>query len=186
MLPRAYFYMVSLALLVGITGERLCLLPSKSAKAFHERVKAQALKVPLSFGTWVGKDVPVDNASVGLLKRNVLISRDYHNISTGRHVGFLFDQCPDARAIADHYPPICYVNQGYSRLSAEPRDWQMPGLNVTGIEYLFSRSGLSSTSTVYVQNFIEMPDVRIVLDMGAAKPAASNRRRPFFGAAQVE
>ena len=124
-----------------------------------------------------------------MLHPNVAINRRYRNMSTGQEVGFLFVQCDDARAIMDHYPPICYVVQGYDKDAVRPKDWKIggaPEMTITGTEYEFNRRQLTEESGIIVDNFIVMPDGTIRRDMEEAKIAAGDQRRRFFGAAQCQ
>src|SRR6185437_6510551 len=167
-------------------AERLSLLPPQSSVEYHRHVKAVAAEVPLQFGPWVGQDVPVESAAARMLNANVLISRHYRNLSTGLEVGYLFVQGKDARSLMDHYPPICYIGQGYDKDAAHPFDRVVGDLNVHGTEYEFSRRESTEVTARVVDNFIVMPSGEIERDMEATKVAASDLRKRFFGAAQFQ
>ena len=160
-------FAASLVLLGGITAERLSLQPTRSAVAYHQRVKAAADQVPLRFGPWIGRDEPITADARRLLHPNVVINRTYRNVSTGLEVGFLFVQCDDARSIMDHYPPICYVTQGYDKDGVKAIDWKVGGMAISGTEYEFGRREIGQERSIVVDNFIVMPDGRIERDMEA-------------------
>ena len=186
MIVRLLSILVSVLILARITAERRSYEPPKSAVAYHARVKAASESVPLSFGSWVGKDIPVPADATKMLQPNVLINRTYQNVSTGLSVGYLLVQSRDARAIQDHYPPICYVTRGYDRDHALATNWNCQDMQVTGTEYIFSKFGAIDTGSMVVDNFIIMPDGSFQRDMEAAKLAASNLQKRFFGAAQFQ
>jgi hypothetical protein len=178
--------LASLLLVAGFSAERLSLLPTKSSVAYHARVKALAEKFPLRFGHWIGEDVAVTSASRRMLNANVVISRSYRNLSTGTVLSFLFVQGKDARALMDHYPPICYVAGGYDKDASRDADWRLGQLEIRGTEYEFTRRDVMSSNSILVDNFIIMPDGRIERDMQATKAAASDVYKRYFGAAQVQ
>ncbi len=186
MLNRAIPFCISLLLLGGMGAERWSLLPPKNAVVYHARVRAAADRVPLRFGPWVGKDVEVAADASRMLRPNVLISRMYRNLSSGTEVSFLFVQCPDARAIMDHYPPICYVTRGFNKDAAIATDWNVGPMRIDGTEYEFTRRSLMEGMSIVVDNFIVMPTGRIERDMEATKAAASDLNKRFFGAAQFQ
>jgi hypothetical protein len=178
---------VTLLLLGGITVDQAILrAPAADAAPYHARVQEAASRMPLHIDTWFGEDIPVPPAATKLLKPNVIVSRRYAEMLTGRRVNFLLVQCTDARDILGHYPPICYVTHGWTKESAQPRDWDVGGLRIPGTAYVFSsnRNGLPARMTVY--NFIVLPDGQICREMEEADEAAQDLRRKFLGAAQVQ
>src|SRR5688572_23609198 len=117
---------VTLLLLGGIAlDQALFRVPAANAAPYHALVQAAAAKIPFHIDTWFGTDIPVPPAATKLLKPNVIVSRRYAEMLTGRRVDFLLVQCTDARDIVGHYPPICYVTHGWTQESAEPRDWEV-------------------------------------------------------------
>jgi hypothetical protein len=178
-----------------MTAERLSLQPPRSAVEHHRRVKEVADALPMRFGPWVGEDEVVTDDAKRMLRPNVAINRRYRNLSTGLEVGYLFVQCGDARAIMDHYPPICYVGLGFNKDAARPTDWQAGDLAVAGTEYEFCRREPGEPpalqSAMVVDSFIVTPGEgdrlgAIERDMESTKAAASDPRRRFFGAAQFQ
>jgi hypothetical protein len=186
MLTRLLPVLASGLVIVALSAERLSLLPTKSSVEYHARVKLLADQFPLRFGHWIGEDVPVTSASRKMLNANVVISRNYRNISSGTPVSYLFVQGKDARALMDHYPPICYVAGGYDKDLSRAADWQIGPLGIRGTEYEFTRRDVMSSRSILVDNFIIMPDGRIERDMQATKSAAADVYKRFFGAAQVQ
>ena len=173
-------------MLVGVTAERRSYAPPKSAVEYHARVKAASLAVPMQFGSWIGKDIPVSADAAKMLQPNVLINRQYQNTVTGISVGYLLVQSKDARAIQDHFPPVCYMTRGYEREMQVPVQWQCEDMLVNGTEYIFSRFGQIDTGSMVIDNFIIMPDGSFMPNMDAAKGAAGDLHKRFFGAAQFQ
>ena len=190
MLKRIVPWCASLALLCGMSAERLSLQAPKSAVEYHQRVKAAADQLPMRFGPWVGEDEAVTDEAKRMLRPNVAINRRYRNMSTGLEVGFLFVQCGDARAIMDHYPPICYVGLGFDKDAARPTDWHVRDSTFAGTEYEFCRREVGQPAAlelaIVVDSFIVTPTGAIERDMESTKIAASDLQRRFFGAAQFQ
>ena len=186
MLKRWAPMIASVVLLCGMTAQRFSFQPTKSAVEYHQRVKVAADALPMRFGAWIGEDQPVTADALRMLHPNVAINRKYRNMSTGLEVGLLIVQCDDARAIQDHFPPICYVTQGYAKDSIKPTDWKSGALPIAGTEYEFSRHEAGEQSAMVVDNFIVRPDGLIERDMDGAKIAAADPARRFFGAAQFQ
>ena len=173
-------------MLGAVTAERRSYEPPKSSVEYHARVKVAGDLMPLSFGDWNGEDHEVAADAKKMLRANVLINRTYQNKRTGLSVGYLLVQCPDARAIKDHYPPICYRTRGLDQDLAVAADWQSADMKVTGMEYIFSRFGSIESRSMVVDNFIIMPDGSFQRDMEAAKAASNDLHKRFFGAAQFQ
>ena len=140
----------------------------------------------MTIGDWVGKDVPVDQSAVKLLRPNVIISRQYHNTVTGSTVGFLFVDCSDARDTIGHYPPICYPSQGFSPELTETHDWHLPHMTIHGTEYNFVRSVFDSDGKLWVDDFFVLPGAGTVPDRTPVIAAAADLQRRFYGVAQVQ
>lgn len=174
-------------LLAGIQLEQSVLRARPVDPApFHQRVSAAAAKVPHHVGSWLGSDIPVPEAAVELLKPNVIVSRRYQDMLSGRQVDFLLVQCSDVRDIVGHYPPICYVAHGWTPAETTRRDWVVDDLTIRGTAYRFTtiRNRLSTALTVY--NFIVLPDGQICPGMEQATLAGKDRLRKLLGAAQFQ
>src|SRR4051812_11108984 len=93
-------WVCTFALLCGIVGDRIRLDRNVvDAEAYHTRVRKVAANIPYHFGNWLGLDVPVPGSAVKLLKPNIIISRRFEEMRTGRQVTLLVVQCTDARDI---------------------------------------------------------------------------------------
>src|SRR5204862_2055954 len=78
----------------------------------------------------------------------------------------------------------CYPGQGYQVDSVTPRDWSAGGRAVPGKEYVFSKS--FGAVRIAVENFMVLPDGQIGRDMDSVTRSAKDRRKKYFGAAQVQ
>lgn len=174
-------------LLCGVMADRLALhTPGPEVRPYHARVREALARVPESAGPWVGHDVPVPPAAVDLLHPNALLSREYINRNNGYRVQLLLVQCSDARDLVGHYPPRCYAAQGWRPESVAPRDWQAGGLTIHGTRYEFVLDNFAAPDSVVVDDFMVLPDGSTCPDMAGVDAAARDRRRKFFGAAQVQ
>lgn len=160
--------------------------PPQEADAYQRRVRDTAAQMPLQIGSWVGRDVPVTQGAVALLHPNVIISRQYTDMVSGRSVGFLLVQCSDARDILGHYPPICYVMHGWTGLDTRKHEWDVAGMRIWGMEYEYSKMSEEQSSHISVCDFMLLPDGRTCGDMDTVDNAAKSYRTRFFGAAQVQ
>ena len=177
----------TILLLCGISAQRALFRRTVvNATPYHERVREVAGAVPVTFGDWLGVDVPVPQGAVALLKPNVIISRRYDEIGTGRRVTLLVVQCRDARDILGHFPPVCYPGQGWQLVNAMPHDWNVEGLALKGMSYEFRSGQFREEGRICVDNFMLLPSGRIARDMDEVSEAAQDSRQKFLGAAQVQ
>lgn len=178
---------VVVILLAGIAVDRMLFhLPTGDPGAYHERIREEASRIPYRIGDWVGTDVDVPAVAVALLKPNVLLNRRFQNARTGRRVSLLVVQCGDARDLLGHYPPVCYVTNGWIQRSAVPRDWEISDLTIRGVEYEFAKSSLESSLYIVIDNFMVLPDGTMARDMEAVGSAAEDVRKKIYGAAQIQ
>src|ERR1044071_5301891 len=178
--------MLSSALLLGMTLEAMSLRRPEDAEPYHAKVRQAAENLPSRIGDWIVQqtdkaDIPKE--AVTLLRPNVIFYRKYRNVASGREVTFLLVQCGDARDLVGHYPPVCYVNQGWTLRQKVTQDWTLDdGMKLYGMEYEFDRmafkpaEGLGAyPTTIRVANFMILPDGnQIVRDMDAVRQAASD------------
>jgi hypothetical protein len=174
----------TIALLAGLAFDRIVFqAPSADSTAYHARIRSVAEKLPDLHDRWLGTDVEVAAGAITLLKPNVIISRSYAEIDTGRHVNLLLVQCRDARDLDGHFPPNCYKGRGCILETGDPTDWNVDGLKITGMQYVF----LTPQHTrMTVENFMLLPSGKTARDLDAVEQAAKDRRQKYFGAAQVQ
>ena len=137
-------------------------------------------------GEWVGADMPVPPAAVTLLKPNVIISKKFTNFRTGTQIQFLLVQCRDARDLIGHYPPVCYVANGWKLQTSEPQDWLIGGRTFHGTRYGFSPGTSDQTSPLVISNFMMIPGFDTCRDMQGVDAAGKDHRRRHLGAAQLQ
>lgn len=177
-------FVATLVLLAGIAVDRISLKkPAADTAVYHARLQTVAASIPLMNGMWMGTDIPIPQGAVALLKPNVIISRRYEEIGTGRHVQVLLVQCKDARDIIGHYPPVCYPGQGWVESRREPADWKLTDATVTGMRYIFTTP---QRRNVTVENFMVLPSGQTARDMEAVERAAQDSSQKYFGAGQVQ
>jgi hypothetical protein len=174
-------------LLLGAIGAARWFGPSAAdAEPYHARVRVAVEAMPMRVGTWVGEDEPLIAAAIDMLHPNVAIHRVYRDIQTGHTASLLFVQCKDARDLAGHFPPICYPGQGWQLDHQAATRWDCGPLKIDGTEYAFSYGGVAGANRILVANFMLLPDGTIAADMDAVRRIASDYKRRFFGAAQVQ
>ncbi|MCY2954892.1 MAG: exosortase-associated EpsI family protein [Planctomycetota bacterium] len=173
--------------LVGVAGERTWLrAAAREADRYHQAVRRAADAVPIRIGMWFASDVEVPPAAVKMLHPNVTVSRRYTEAMTGRSVSVLIVQCTDARDLIGHYPPVCYPANGWKATSSSAADWRTDDLEIRGMQYGFRMAKVDRAAELVIDNFFILPDGRTGRDMKELDAVARNRRKRYFGAAQVQ
>lgn len=179
-----------LGVLGGIAWENSRHAKPQDAEPFHQAARAAVDGWPTAVGDWVGRDVPLTQGAIQLLKPNAHFCRQYYN-TRERHrrpVSLLVVQCRDPIDMSGHYPPNCYPNNGQPLAMQKERTWVVPGGRrpIRGVEYHFaSGSMLRSTRTV-VYNFFVLPGRGIVPDMTEVREASGDYQRRHYGSAQIQ
>lgn len=177
----------TLTLLGGALADKVMFhLPPADAAPYHARVSAMAAGVPYTLGPWLGTDTPVPPSAVALLHPNVILSRQYQDVRTGRTAGLLIVQCQDARELIGHYPPACYVAHGWLMRGRTPKTREVDGEIIPITDYAFTSQRVDETTELRIDNFMVLPDGQTCPDMDAVEAMAQDYRRKFFGAAQVQ
>lgn len=180
-------WICTLLLLGGIAADRAFFnKPTAEAGAYHEMVAGTANAFPFSFERWLGVEAPVPQSAIAMLKPNFILSRAYQELGGDRRVTLLVVQCTDSRDILGHYPPVCYVNQGWVMQSAKPRDWLVGDQTIHGTRYVFRTGGEGVQRELVLDNFMILPSGSTARDMDAVDLAARDSRLKYFGAAQVQ
>lgn len=179
--------LVSGALLLGVTVDWKTFHADVGGSAqYHERVKSAAEALPFRTDTWISEDIPAQASAVAILHPNVIMERRYRDISTGLEGNLLLVQCLDARDILGHYPPVCYVANGYTLESAQRDSRTVGSLKIDGMSYEFSSARLATRGSIKVYDFMILPDGETAPDMAAVNAIARNRHERHFGAAQIQ
>jgi hypothetical protein len=178
---------LTLLLLSGALADKVKFhLPPADAAEYHARVRRVAAELPYNVGPWLGTEVPVPPSAVTLLRTNVIVSRQYQHVRSGRTASVLIVQCEDARDLIGHYPPVCYPAHGWSKRSAAPAIRELDGESIPVTDYTFTSTRIDRASELRISNFMVLPDGQICRDMDGVETAARDYRRKFFGAAQVQ
>ena len=191
-------------LLAGLTLEQQSYVKPQDVEPYHANAKAAIDQIPfvLAQGRWTGRDIPLPTAAQKLLRPNAFISRTYEDNQKGDLTGgtgaagreraatLLIVQCRDSRDMLGHYPPRCYRSHGMEQKSSEPRDWQVGGMLIPGVEYEFEQKLVGQTYRTTVYNFFVVPGGRtnepLRRDMDAVRDAAEDYQQRYYGAAQFQ
>jgi hypothetical protein len=176
---------LSAMLLGGAAVDRLSMLPPGDARPYHQAVRKAVATVPARIGDWVGEELAISSEAVDLLRPNVIISRRYTHLVSGRSIHFLLVQCTDVRDLIPHYPPICYSQRGLYQASAERRTWTIGAHEIQATEYAFESGNFSRPGAVLVENFMLLPNGNTSPDMEGVKARLSLRSR-YYGAGQIQ
>ena len=186
--------LVCLGLLGGIVAERASQRTAADAEPYHARAAAAIGKMPYIVGRWTGKDTPVPQAAVRLLRSNQILSRRYEDVLNAdpmhwrRTVDVLIVQCRDSRDMTGHYPPICYPGAGQELVHREARGPMevAPGVKVPFMEYHFQYDDRGHSVRNCVYNFFVIPGHGLRRDIQDVRDAAEDYLRRFYGAAQFQ
>lgn len=178
---------VSLVLLAGVGAELLHRPRAADADAYHQRVRLAVAMIPMHIGAWVATDLPVPREAQGLLHPNALLHRSYYNTLTSERVSMLLVQCRDARDMVGHYPPVCYPNQGWTRVSSRQVEVKVGSLVLPVVEYEFHMDEFGDkNSHLWVYNVMALPNAELVPTIEQVNRAAADYTQHFFGAAQLQ
>jgi len=121
-----------------------------------------------------------------MLRPNVVMSRKYTDVATGDDANMLLVQCRDARDLFGHYPPVCYVAQGYKLVLAKEQDWLIGALPIHGMVYTFSSTRPDDLDSIIVYNCMILPNGNSCRDMEGVYASARDPQRRRFGAAELQ
>jgi hypothetical protein len=186
MWTRYFAPVLSLALLLGVVTQKNSYAKPEDAIPYHQFIKELEKEIPFVINDWVGSDTGVPPAAVALLKPNLLISRRYINGATGQVASLLIVQCGDSRDMVGHYPPRCYPAHGMVQRDNHFKQRVVEGVEIPFTQYEFASMSLGETVDLIVNNFIVLPDGRIMPDIDGMASMAADYQKRFLGAAQVQ
>ena len=179
-----------LLVLGGIAWENGRHAKPQDAEPFHQVAKAAVESWPSAAGDWVGRDVPLTQGAIQLLKPNGHFCRQFYNTRERyrRPVSLLVVQCRDPIDMSGHYPPNCYPNSGQPMAFSRERSWTVPGLRqpIRGMEYHFEAGSMLRPTRTVVYNFFVLPGKGVVPEMGEVRKASGDYQRRHYGSAQIQ
>lgn len=171
----------------------------------RERVISAIDDVPYSIGPWVGRDIPLPEAAIKLLRPNATLSRRFSNLMTNQRIDLLLVHCGDARDMLGHFPPVCYPNFGWIPAHEAAPEQQMPrdpntdrhggrpitltvdGATFPASMYEFWRiQDWSSESRIRIFNLFVLPDGRVTHTIDDVSRGTSLLGASIYGVAQVQ
>jgi Protein of unknown function (DUF3485) len=163
---------------------------SPDVERYDTRIRDAAGQIPARIGSWIGQDVKVPARALTVLRPNVLISREYVNVETGQRAGLMLVHCDDAHHMVGHYPMRCYPADGWDFVRAEPRDWQVGDLRLSGTEYEFFMreigEQISGEQRIIVANCLLRPDGQVLRDMDSLSKSIIGAEGQATGAGQIQ
>ena len=187
LLKRIIPLVATLALLTGLTLQKQSYLTPEDAREYHRLIRTTVAEFPYQIGSWVGEDVDLPPEAVALLRPNAIVSRRFRHEQTGQQVSFLIVQCEEARDMAGHYPPICYPANGWTPQNATDTQWTLDdGAVIAGREYEFAQILPDRTSKLLVNHVFVLPKGGNAQDIERVRDLASDYRRHFYGAGQIQ
>lgn len=184
---------ITILLLLGVLVEYMMFPTAKDASPFHERVAGAVERVPMSFGSWEGRDVPLPAAAIALLGEPVFLAREYVDRRRDLSGTLVIVHCRDMQDLAGHYPPNCYPASGWSGPNPPAgEDVMVPlGRGSDGPElpmkrYAFERRDSSHLEELVVYDVFLIPGRSSVTSMPEVYRVASNHLYRPYGAAQVQ
>lgn len=190
MTPGAYKILcpaLAAVFMVGIAIESATRPRPMDAEPYHQRVRKLSENIPVSFGSWVGKDMEVYQSATKLLNPNFILQRVYKDEKRNLAATFLIVQCKDARDMGGHYPLNCYPTQGYELIDNAKNKWSLgDGSVIEGKTYRFIHKRDSVDEIIIVNSIMIVPDEGFVDTIEKVRDAAASLSHRFFGAAQIQ
>lgn len=155
---------------------------------YRRQVRESAALVPDRIGAWVGTDVDIQARAIKVLDPNLMISRRYTNVEDGTVAGLSLVHCSDAHDMVGHFPMRCYPAQGWNVRSAQPREWVVGDLRLTGMEYDFTTDSLEGggSRALTVINCMFRPDGVVLRDMESLSRSIIGAGGQSSGAGQIQ
>lgn len=183
----------AIVLLLGMV-QRYRIGPAPDAGPFLQSVQRAAAAVVASTeangsnsATLVSAESKIPRAAYDLLASNVLMSRQYRDLSTNRGFGVVLVHCGDARDMFAHYPPVCYVGNGYRLTQRTPMALTMSdGSTLPGIEYRFEFGRPDGPPPMRIWNVLLMADDQRFSDMADIRGRVFTSNARFYGAGQIQ
>ena len=182
---------VSVALLVAMIATNATGIGSThpGTQAYFERVAETISDVPLQSGAWLGVDIPVIPAAQDLLKPNKILQRRYTNANTGESFEILMVHCGDVRDMLGHFPPVCYVANGWTLDQKTPISVHIDDSEADAVRYDFSREADFVSDAIHVVNLFSLPTAgedSFSPDYATVIRAGRSRRTAGLGSVQVQ
>jgi len=178
---------LALSMLAGVGLDRASREEVPAAAIdYHADVREGVSAIPYRVGDWVGVDTEIRQDALRILDANASLSRSYRHVSTGRTATLLLVHCDDSRSLLGHYPPVCYPSQGWTQVSASPREIAGSGVSFHTTEYMFEYENLNESARLGVLHFTVLPDGRTAPDMDLLDEAARDKRIRSFGGASLQ
>jgi hypothetical protein len=180
-------------LLLGMV-QRYRVGPAPDAGPFMQSVQRAVAAVVASTepngrnsGTFVSAEAKMPRAAYDLLVPNVLMSRRYRDLGTGRQFDVTVVHCGDARDMFAHYPPVCYVGNGYTMTDRVPMPLTMSdGSTLPGVEYRFDFGRPNAQPPLRIWNVLLMADDMRFSDMADIRGRVFTSNARFYGAGQIQ
>lgn len=145
-----------LLLLAGGASYRVLALhvgrPTRQAKISRGYLNKH---LPLEIGSWMGRDLPLEEAVVRATSADDLVSRTYVWRSGIKAVGVFIAYGVRARDLVPHSPEVCYPGNGWSQESTRQAQLVLPdGRELQYRIYHFGRGGLDVRRTAVLNYYI--------------------------------
>ncbi|MDX2148555.1 MAG: exosortase-associated EpsI family protein [Planctomycetota bacterium] len=144
--------------------------------------------IPYRIGPWIGADMPPQEPAIELLRPNKLLQRRYVTVDGMSDFSLLFVHCSDARDMAGHYPPNCYVGLGWRIETTVATTFELDRQNVPCTVYTLSAVRNGEERRMTILNFFAVPSQveRLTGDMSGVNRAAASTGQSGLGAAQIQ
>lgn len=186
-------------LLAGMTIDNRNYRTEVDYEDFHARAAAAIRRIPLSVGTWSGRDEPLSKDELALLRPNAYRCIAYTDTRLAENpdeasprVLLRVTQCKRAGLMEGHYPPNAYLAQGFTQVGGRGnrRTWTVGRQRIEGTEYFFERQADSRADEragrTCVYNFMVLPQQGVRPDIQSVSASAEDYQQRYYGAAQFQ
>ena len=179
--------LATLSILSIGAANRLRIGSPPDAKPHLEQVKAAAMSVlhrPVPGMVVASTALP--RQAFDMLNPNVLDSRTFDDLTTGRSFSVLLVHCGDVNDMGAHYPPECYPGSGLRVTNVEPMPLELAGRTLQGVEYTLEPSRLDQRSPIRIWNCMFLPGGTTTHEPLALRLRTRSGSARYYGAGQIQ
>jgi hypothetical protein len=150
--------------------------------AYHQRVREKsAALLPLP-------DLRLEEAepappAFAAIHPNLLVCKRARRSCPGEEATLLLAQSRRAEDLLGFSPPMYYVSRGWTERWRKPKDWEVGGTSIHGMEFCFRRRSSECRKEIVVQQFFLSPAGLTARDFSALKGRTSGLLARAYGAA---
>ncbi len=153
----------------------------------HQQLVSNSIEnMPFAVGEWIALEEDLHQEELKLLKPIASFRRTYRNLNNENVVTLVAIASGHTRDLIGHEPGICFVGQGWQKVTQQSRVWQFENRQVVGTNYQFRFSNSQTDAGRRVVSILITPDGATTGDPYHVAKVASDFRLEPFGAAAIQ